>query len=328
MMLLFLTPQSFALAQDTGSPITVEPIYPDNQVKGINGYFRLLVQPNDTQTVKVKVTNNLEEELTITMQPANAFTNPTGEMLYSDTIDSDNAILLDDAVKMAPHLKVESKITLGSKETKEIPIEISVPDQDAGTLLGAIRFIITGQPVDDQSEANKDESSFILKTETVYSVAVQLDLPNSTNPNFSLGKAGFNSLGPNVYIEMKNDAQLIQHDISGNYEVQDSNGNPLFEGEINTFKMAPKSQIRYPMQWNSETLAQGKYKLIVNINVNDDEITAEEEFEIGNDQIEEYAERTQPEIQLEEEGIPIWVWLIVGAVILAGLMFWLGSRKR
>nr|WP_309099194.1 DUF916 domain-containing protein [Fredinandcohnia onubensis] len=318
------------LSQESGTPLIVEPLYPDNQVKSVKGYFRLKVQPNQKQTVKVKLINNLNEEQKIMIKPANGFTNPVGGMLYSESLESDNSILLEDGIKLAPNLKVESEIILKPKETRVIAIDIIVPNIDRGTILGAVRFITEGKTNEEMVEANEGEANFVLKTETVYAIAVQLDLPIATNPNFSLGNAGFSPEGPSVIIEMTNDAQMIQENISGEYQIEDSEGNQLFEGKINPFKMAPKTQIRHPLPWNYETLEPGDYTLYAKINVNNNEVVTEEEISIGNKQVDEYVERNQPIVPQGEakEGIPIWVWIISGSIVLAGLMFMLGRRKK
>lgn len=317
-------------SEESGTPLIVEPLYPDNQVENIKGYFRLKVQPNQKQTVRVKITNQLNDEQQISIQPANGYTNPVGGMLYNEEIKSDDSILLEDAIKLAPNLKVESDIILKPKETREIPIDIIVPNVDTGVILGAIRFITEGKTNTESVEANEGEANFVIKTETVYAIAVQLDLPNTTNSTFSLGKAGFSPDGPSVFMEMTNDAQMIQENISGEYHVEDLEGNQLFKGEIAPFKMAPKTRIRYPIRWNYETLEQGDYKLYLKMTYNNSEVETEEDFTIGNEEVNEYVEKTQPVVPQGkvEEDPPIWIWVILGAIVLSILMFWLGKRKK
>lgn len=94
--------------------------------------------------------------------------------------------------------------------------------------------------------------------------------------------------------------------------------------------MAPKTAINFPLHWDHETLEDGTYSITIHLNVNDEDITRTEEFTIGNDQIQEYVERTQPVVpQVEgKESIPIWVLILAGAIVLGGLLFWLGARNR
>ncbi|GGA92901.1 DUF916 domain-containing protein [Ornithinibacillus halotolerans] len=317
-------------SEETGPPLSIEPIYPENQETNTKGYFRLNVEPNQKQTIKVRITNNLDDDQRVTINKANGFTNPVGGMLYRETVDSPDSVLLDDAIKLVSYMTVDSEVIIKGKETVEVPVDITVPNIDSGTILGAIRFVTEGETDNESVEGEGGSANFVLKSETVHSIAIQLDLPNSITPDFSLGEAGFTLKGPSAYIEMKNDAQMIQEDISGEYRLEDSNGNELFQGEIPSFKMAPKTQIQYPFQWNYQTLEDGDYKLFVTADVNGNEVVAEEIFSIGNDEVEEYVERNQPVIPQgkTDNSNTNWLWMIVGAIILAGFMFWLGRRKK
>lgn len=317
-------------SEESGTPLTIEPIYPENQDVNVKGYFRLNVEPNQTQTINVRMTNNLEDKQKVIIEKANGFTNPVGGMLYRETIDSNDSILLDDGIKLVNFISVDSELTMDGKETVEIPIDITVPDVDSGTILGAVRIITEGKADEKSVEVEEGTANFVLQTETAHSVAIQLDLPNPVEPSFSMGTAGFTLKGPSAYIEMKNDTQMIQENISGAYQVEDGDGNQLFNGEIPTFNMAPKTQINYPFQWNYETLEDGDYRLLVTLDVNGNEVDAEERFSIANDDVEEYVERNQPVVPQGqvENGIPSWVWIIAGAIVLAGVMFWLGRRRK
>ncbi|WP_047982205.1 DUF916 domain-containing protein [Ornithinibacillus contaminans] len=316
-------------AQENSIPLLIEPIYPDNQIGDEKGYFHLLTEPGQEITVAVELTNQLDTELHVEIEPANAFTNPSGGMLYGQTIDSDQTILLEDAIKLAPHIEVESNLTLQPNETREIPVSITVPDADTGTILGGIRIITAGNPIEKSEEAQEDEANFILNTEIVNSIAIQLDLPTKTEPNYTLGDVSFNPDGPSVTIEMTNDAQHIQEDVRGNYQIKTVNGEVLFEGTINPFKMAPKSRIQYPILWNYKTIESGTYHASLVMQANDTKLELEEDFTIGDGAIQDYVERTQPIATPEpaEKGIPIWLWIILG-VILAGVMYWLGKRNK
>lgn len=90
-----------AFAEENITPLEIEPIYTENQQTDTRGYFDLLVEPGQQQTIELRVTNNLEEKITLSGSTANAFTHPTGGILYSQDIDSENTRLLEDAVHLA-----------------------------------------------------------------------------------------------------------------------------------------------------------------------------------------------------------------------------------
>ncbi len=96
--------------------------------------------------------------------------------------------------------------------------------------------------------------------------------------------------------------------------------------------MAPSTQINYPVDWTYETLEKGLYTIAVELTVDNQKYTANEQFRIGEEEIEEYVERTQPVVPQanteDTSDIPVWVWILAGAIVLAGIMFWLGSKNR
>ncbi|WP_067727693.1 WxL protein peptidoglycan domain-containing protein [Oceanobacillus damuensis] len=315
-------------AQDEVAPLEIEPVYPDNQQPETQGYFNLLVEPGETQTIELKVTNNLETELTLTGSTANAYTHPTGGMLYGTNIDSDNSRLLEDAILLADLIEIEETITIPSQSSVNVPIEIAIPEEDGQTFLGAV--ILTTEPMSMETEETNEEdaANVILNTETSYTVALQLNLPVETPSDLSLGEAGFMNETGEVFIEMTNNVHLIQEEIMGTYSVADQEGAELFSGEIPSFKMAPKSQIRYPIPWENESLDDGTYTLNVNGTAGGNEFTASESFTIENEDIQEYEEKNVPETNTSDNnGIPIWVW-VAGAVVFGILMFVIGKKVK
>ncbi|MCP8617037.1 DUF916 domain-containing protein [Salirhabdus salicampi] len=331
--LLFLSLMIFfpiKVEAQANNPLTVLPIYPENQVEGIKGYYRLIVQPGDKETVNVLVRNNTDIEMDVIVRPVDAYTNPVGGMLYDLDIQSENSILLPNVIRLSDHVTTDEKITLRPNESREVAIEIDVPDINKGTVLGAISFITKEKTHEESHKTEEGEANFIINTETAFNMAIQLDFPDTVEPSFSLGEAGFNPLGPNVYLEMRNAAQRIEENISGEYRVETIDGESLFTGTIPPFKMAPTSHIRYPIHWDYETLSEGRYRIHITMNVNNNEISTEQDFRIGQEEVNEYAERIQPTVtQVERnDNVPIWAWIVAGSVVVGGLMFWLGSRRK
>ncbi|WP_010651682.1 WxL protein peptidoglycan domain-containing protein [Oceanobacillus massiliensis] len=316
------------LAEDEDAPLEIEPVYPDNQLADTKGYFNLLVEPGETQTLELRVANNLDTELTLAGSSANAYTHPTGGMLYGTGINSENSILLDDAIHLADLIKIDESITIPPQSTVNVPIEVTSPDEDGQTFLGAVILTTEPESMEVEETAENDSANVILNTETSYTVALQLNLPAETTPDFSLGGAGFLNGTGEVFIEMTNNAHLIQEEIIGEYAVSDQEGNELFSGEIPSFKMAPKSQIRYSIPWQNETLADGTYTLNLNGTAGGEEFSASETFTIENEDIQEFEEKNLPNTTASgNTGIPIWIW-IAGAVVFGMLMFIIGKKIK
>ncbi|WEG13231.1 DUF916 domain-containing protein [Pullulanibacillus sp. KACC 23026] len=324
-----------AMAQDSTIPLTIGPVYPKNQNPQTKGYFDLSVHANTKQTLSVKITNNQDRPVKISIAPANAFTNPTGGMMYKQNLDSSDAVLLPDAIKMANYLKVEKSVTVPPSSSVVVPIQLTVPDTGGQNLLGGILFTIPGTQTQTKQQAGKGKANFVIKTETVFAVAVQLNLPNKTASHFVVGNAGFAPNKGTAYIEMANDSQKIQDGVTGTYTVSTNNGKKLFSGQFGPFNMAPKSKIRYPIQWQNKTLNHGNYLIHLNGKVGDTTLKATKKFTIGSNEVKQYAQKyNPPQAATGNKGQPMWVWigvalLFVIIVVLVGMIvFLMGRAKR
>lgn len=316
-----------ALAEDTKIPLTIDPVYPKNQNPQTKGYFDLSVNPNTKQSLSIKITNNKAKQVMVNIIPANAYTNPSGGMMYQQEINSSDTVLLPDAIRMAKYIEVQRTVTVPPLSSVEVPIIINVPKSDGQTLLGGILFTVQGGQKVEQQPVKKGIANFVLKSETVYAVALQLNLPNKEKTHFSFGKVGFTPENGTLFVEMTNDSQKIQNEIKGTYTVSNTSGKQLFAGNYGPFKMAPKSRIRYPIQWGNKTLNNGKYIINIKGTVDGKSNTTIKNFQIGNNDIKEYTQRVQslPQTSINK-GIPKWIWVIC-AIIFGLVMYFLGRRK-
>lgn len=315
-------------AEDTDPPLRFEPIYPENHNPQTKGYFDLSVKSGEQHSLKVRITNDGANEALVRMEAVNAYTNPAGGMMYVKDLDTTDSTLLDDAVQLADSIKIEETIMVPPQSSVEVPIELTVPKTDGEQILGGILFITQSENIEEQQEVEEGTANFVLKTETVYAMAVQLNLPNEVPDHFSYGTVDFNGERAQVQIEMTNAAQKIQEGIEGEYVVSDDNGNELFRGEFGPFKMAPKSKIRFPVNWTNETLEDGKYTVALQGNAGENEATLSEDFTIQNKDVQDYVEKTQPTAPQAQvkSGIPIWVWVFAAIAFGVG-MFFIGKRR-
>lgn len=326
LVVLFSLPM-YASAAEAQSTMQVVPIYPPNQVPVTKGYFDVDVKPGEQLTLYVRLKNSDKKPITVQVELANAYTSPTGGIFYESEIDSDDTMLLENAVPMTDYLQTEESVKIPAGESFEVPIQVKVPESDGETLLGGILLTqVAEEKAEDAEKTGKDEAKFVVNTETRYAIAIKLNLENKSEPNFSLGKAGFISETAKVFIEMKNDAQLIQGEIEGSYSVLNNEGTELFKGVMNPFNMAPKSKIRFPFAWDQESLEDGTYTLALKGHAGKKEFSTEENFTISNKEVQEYAEKTNPDAELKQ-GIPTWVWIVV-AIVFGIIMFFVGRRKK
>ncbi|KGR89467.1 hypothetical protein CD30_16870 [Ureibacillus massiliensis 4400831 = CIP 108448 = CCUG 49529] len=329
LFVLFYSNTVFVKAQDVDMPITVEPIYPENHNSSTIGYFNLNVNPGDQQTIEIKITNNKNEEINVSLASAYAYTNATGGIMYKDVIDSLDTELIENGIHIKENITVQDTVTLPPQGSETVPIEITVPEADGETLLGGVLIAAQGDTMQQKQEVEEGTANFTINTEMVIAMAVQLNLPNTVDTDFQIGDAGIYGENAQVYIEMENHAQKIQEDISGTYSVHNDKGEELFNGGFEPFKMAPMSKIRFPIQWGYEMLEDGNYTIRINGHVQGNDFTEVRELQIRKEDVDDFVEQQQTEVTVakEDNGIPTWIW-IAGVVLIGIIMFLLGRRRR
>lgn len=317
-----------AIAETSELPMGIKAILPDNQKTGVTGYFDLETKPGEKQTVYIQITNNKKEDIIVNLLSTNAYTQPTGGIFYDLNVKSPETSLLDDSFALSKNISVDSEVSIKANQSVKVPVEITVPDMDKGTIIGGV-LIGEKVDIDEKTEqiAKKDTAEFKVITKTAFALAIKLDLPEQAKSDFSFGKAGFNSVGPNVFIEMRNDAPMIQREISGEYQVSDKNGEELFKGKFEPIIMAPKTKINFPMKWDSPVIEPGKYTISMTSNVSGKEMLVEENFNIDNDEVKKYGERTNQPIAKTQTGIPYWV-AIVSLIIIICIVYWFAKREK
>lgn len=317
-----------AATEATKLPMSIKAILPANQKIGVNGYFNLQVKPAEKQTIYIEIKNNKSEDITVNLMPTNAYTQPSGGIFYDVDVESPETSLLDDSFALSQNISMDSEVSIKANQTVEVPIEVTVPVMSKGTIIGGV---LIGEKTDASEQTSetveKDTAQFKVITKTAFAIAIQLDLPGQAESAFSFGEAGFNAVGPNVFIEMRNDAPMIQRQISGVYKVSDKDGQELFSGKFEPIIMAPKTKINFPMQWDSSLLESGKYTLSITADVAGEEIFVEENFDINNAAIIAYGERANQPIVKTQTGILFWV-VIVATFITVGLVLWFVKKRK
>ncbi|MFC5463554.1 DUF916 domain-containing protein [Lederbergia graminis] len=327
----FLIPSLLVNADENIAPIIVEPIYPDNQIKSTKGYFDLIVDEKSSQSLNVRIKNNQNKTLIVYIEAANAYTNPKGGIMYEAEMSSPHTSLLSDAIQLKDYITVTDSVIIPPYSQTVVPLTLQVPETNAATILGGVRFKTINEDAKKDKVQNNETANFILKTESVHAIAIQLSLPNETKPDFTFGSASFSPENKGeILLEMINNAHYIQKDINGTYIVSDERENTLFSGEFQSIKMAPKSKINFPISWNHSVMEDGMYTLEIKVNINGIEVLDSKTFSIKQKDVQEYIEKNgaiNPNVKVTEKtALPVWIWLIAG--FLFGLIMYLIGRRK
>jgi len=304
---------------------SITPSYPENQVSTTKGYFDIKSNANEKQTLKMRITNNKNEDISIRITSANSYTEPVGGITYSQNILSSDTSLLKDNIHMIKYISAPSNIIVKPNSTLDVPIIVTTPNIKSGTLLGGIIFTIKDKTV-SKSATVKNKANFAINTATAYVFAIQINLPNIKIPELTFGDAGFLPNKLAAYIQLKNDTFAISKKISGTYKVTNRKGIELFSGKFAPFSMAPKTQIRFPIKWDSQTLKSDTYNLSFLGTENGKNFSTQKTFTIQNKQVSQAQEKNNlPQIKVQNS-IPIWLWIILALAVV--IIIYLLVKKK
>lgn len=334
--LFFFWYPSKSNGEENESPINVYPIYPENQLKEVKGYYHLQVNPGEEQTIYIDIENFSDKEQMVLVYPVDAYTGPTGGIRYEEQMKEEESRLLHADLALSKYIS-KQEITIPPKQVERVSLSVKVPDVEGGTFIGGIRVAMASPDNQDQDEATaKDQANVVIDNKITFTVGIQLDLPTEVQPNFSFEGVEIRttSTGRNLAINMVNDAQMILRGTTGTYRVVYKDDQELFQGEFDEFTMVPNSVIHFPVKWESEVLEPGEYKVFLTANVMGKEIEEVRTLRIENQEAEKHAQQAEDfylEVSDEEKtSVPVWIWVVgvVGILLLLGFVYWLGTRKR
>ena len=154
--LLLWLPFNTVSAEDGG--FYIRPILPNDQLSSA-GYYHLKGEPGESRTLQVVINNQNDEEITVSVNAANGFSNPYGSMSYSADDTTDFSRYLNEAYKLKDMIDIQDSVTVEAGEEKLVKFTVTIPsDITEGQLLGAIQFTANEKGSNENNESNEDAS--------------------------------------------------------------------------------------------------------------------------------------------------------------------------
>ncbi len=294
--------------------------YPSNQVQEA-GYFDLMMNAGQQQTVKIKLFNPSEEEVKVLVGINGAKTNKNGVVEFGDTeIENDSSLkfAFEDIVK-GP-----DEVILAPGETKDLELEINMPKTELdGIVLGGIRLIR-----DDSDDQKEGVAGAQIKNKYQYIIGMTLqENEKKTFPKLELNKVYADQFNyqNTVFVNYSNTEAAMLSDMSIEVQIsQRGKEEVLYETKKNGMRLAPNSFIDFPVSMQGERMVPGKYSAHILVQGSDD-VREEwtEDFEITKEEADKF--NTRDVGLVEEKGIN-WVLIasLAGGTILGiGVIYWL-----
>ncbi|HBC90198.1 MAG TPA: cell surface protein [Lactococcus sp.] len=236
---------------------SVKAILPDNQASKAS-YFDLLMNPSQTQTLTVELSNSTDKSVTVEQGLASATTNLNGVVEYSP-----NSIKPDASLKynMKDYVKLDEEIVLEPKSTKTVKITVKMPDSAfKGYMAGGLTY-----KEKQGSKKTADTKGISIQNEYAYVIALLLSQSNEkVAPDLKLTKVSAGQVNYrnviNANLQNPSMGYLNQMQLSATVKGID---NPKLEYKSSKemMQMAPNSNFDYPLSLNGEKLQPGKYQM-------------------------------------------------------------------
>lgn len=311
---------SFTSFAQTVSNFYVTAVIPENQIDNRQTYFDLLTEPNQKQTLEIKVTNSKSEDITIITELNSASTGRNGLIVYTDPDIRDEN--LKTSITDIAQLR-EKTITIPADSSSSVYIDIAMPEEAVyGTILGGITF--TEQEQEDEELNSETDSGVSIKNKITYVIGLKVTESNDTvTPDFELVSINPTLINykPAVSVKVRNTEPLIVKDMEVNAEIftaGEETSKSLYNLSLKNSEMAPTSTGDFIIDWENTEFTAGTYRLKMAIIYGERQWTWDENFTIEDKQASEI---NSGAIDVNPPAVTtirsIWIYILIGAAAIA-----------
>ena len=269
----------------------VQPNIPSNQVNMDSPWYDLLLEPGETQTLTMLITNLSGEELVVIPEISQATTTPFGKVDYVP-----NDIPLDSTVEhnMADLINVPKTVVVPPSATSTLEMELQMPDEPFEGMLAAgitISEQESASEIDDKPQiTDVNHAGMVSKNRFRFCVAILLrNELTRISPDLNLigAAAGHFNFRNVVNAHIQNPKARFLSGVEIYAEVMNkSTGAVVFDSAIGEpgVQFAPNSTMQFPVPLNGQRFVPGWYTIRVKAISPDEEWDLESDFEITEEE--------------------------------------------
>lgn len=290
---------------------------PENQ-RGDAGYFDLRMQTGQQQTVQILLKNPSDKEITVEANLNGAKTNMNGVIEYGPTNLKNDASLKYDFIDI---VKAPETVTIPANSEKNLDIAISMPETSLdGKIVGGIQLKKT-----DSEEDKAQQKGANVVNKYAYVIAMVLsENDNEVKPELELnnvypGQANYRNV---VYADISNIKANFLDNLSIEAQIMtDKNDEVLYETKKASMRMAPNTNITFPISMAGEKMVAGKYRAHILATSGDQKWEWTEEFDITNEEADKFNREDLGLVQEKGLNWPLIVGIAAGIFVLILVVF-------
>lgn len=265
--MLFLLVQpivSFSEEKPTNTidDFSYEVVFPENQKNKKVGYYDLLVQQGENQTVQMKLSNTSDQPMKVAIAISSAKTNGNGVVVFGPSDIKIDRSLQHDLSKL---MTAPKEVTLSPNSSTVVDFMIEVPKK---TFKGYIAGGIQLKPILKEQASKKKEQVIINKFAFVVGVLLSESKTQYIQPKLQLNKVSLKLKDARytLFASISNTESIFAEDLTAKIKIRKKGEKKSFlEVEKKKMRMAPNSMMELPIFLEDQKVTAGEYTADVEI---------------------------------------------------------------
>jgi len=291
------------------------------QVNRKNSYFDLLLQPNQEETLLIRLTNLQDSSVKIKPSFHRARTNKLGVIEYSGRNQDIVQGLPTDIQKI---LTIDTKeLILGPKQEIIFPLQLKMPGRSfSGVIAGGVYFEEVPQSETTGNVKNifsREIAVLVRNKESLMEPEINIVKAEATQENYRNA----------VKVHLQNTHAVYLSNGQVNYKLYfEDESDPILSSE-KQISFAPNSGMDYLIPLDGQTFKTGNYRLALTISKGDNQWDGESRFTVTTNAADDYNESdvTVPEAQHNNLSL-ILIGVLIVLLIVIGILVWKLRRKN
>ncbi|MFB7159677.1 DUF916 and DUF3324 domain-containing protein [Lysinibacillus sp. NPDC056232] len=301
----------------------VHTVIPENQIDKEKTYFNLKMEPNQKQTLTIRLRNDTPEDVVIEPKIHSATTNLNGVVEYGSTkTERDSSLLYE----MGDLIKTDKEITVPANGSKNLLLNVTMPEEEFdGILAGGITL------EEKETTSKKEENNKGLSIENKYAYVVGITLQETDEvvaQDLKLHEVEAGQLNARNVINatLQNPTATYINRFEVDAEVtKKGKTEVLYQAKKQDMQMAPNSSIDYPIPLDGEKFKTGEYTIHVKAKSSKESWEFKKDFAIKGEEAKQF---NAEDVSIEGPNYLAYMVVILIVLVIGLLVFIFYSRKK
>lgn len=307
-------------ATEQANNYSVSPSFGATQKKETTNFYDMRLQPKQTDTFQLTITNQAKQPQTFQITVNTATTNRNGIVDYTKTDfpkDPSMTVAIKDLITIDP-----PKVTISAHQSHTVNFHLTMPNQPiAGILLGGVVV----RPIQEKEQGKGIQHVFM------HTLAIRVDQTDQTIPTKLIGgnvTIGQDNLHNQVSMALRNPEPKLLTQLEGTFTVtKKGHSTPLTKKTRNNLSIAPNSAFTLPLALD-QTFKAGDYTYTIQLKNANGEWKFSKDFTIKTSEAKKYNNTSVDQAESSWKRWVLYGGMVFLIVMLCTLFYYLGKKKE